>query len=158
DCLRACPQQAIREADGELCTSDACSLCGRGAEVCMAEARQFAGARYSVRELLAEVEKDTVFFDDSGGGVTLSVGGPVSQPAFAAAFLEACRARSIRTAIETCGLARPDVFRSVTDLAGLVLFDLKLIDPEKHRRHTGASNDLILANLEDLVARGRPVT
>src|SRR5215831_17921551 len=65
DCLRACPQQAIREADGELCTSDACALCGRCAEVCMAEARQFAGARYSVRELLAEVEKDVVFFDDS---------------------------------------------------------------------------------------------
>lgn len=124
----------------------------------MAEARQIAGKRYGVSELLAEVERDLVFFEDSGGGVTLSGGEPVAQPAFTAAFLAACRVRGIRTALETCGFARQDAFRSVALLADLVLFDLKLVDREKHRLYTGVPNDPILANLEDLVARGRPLT
>jgi pyruvate formate lyase activating enzyme len=158
DCAAQCPQQAIHEIDGALCTSDACALCGNCAEVCMAEARQIAGRRYTLRELIAEVVRDLVFFDDSGGGVTLSGGEPVAQPAFAAALLAACREQGIRTAIETCGFAQPETFRSVALSADLVLFDLKLVDAAKHQRYTGASNRLILANLEDLVARGRPVT
>ena len=158
DCAAQCPQQAIHEINGVICTSDACTFCGQCADVCMAEARQIAGRRYTVSELMAEVEKDLVFFDDSGGGVTLSGGEPLSQPAFAAAFLQACREHGIRTAIETCGFAQPGAFRSVALLADLVMFDLKLVDPEKHRLHTGVANQMILGNLEDLVQRSRPVT
>ena len=124
----------------------------------MAEARQIAGLRYTIAELLAEVEKDVVFFDDSGGGVTLSGGEPLSQPLFAAAFLRACRERSIPTAIETCGFAQTEIFLDTAVLADRVLFDLKLVDPEKHRRYTGVSNDSILHNLELLIARHRSVT
>ncbi|MGA2147877.1 MAG: glycyl-radical enzyme activating protein [Bryobacteraceae bacterium] len=158
DCAAECPQGAIHEVDGALCTSDACSLCGHCAETCMAEARQIVGRRYRLSELLAEVERDLVFFDDSGGGVTLTGGEPVSQPAFAAAFLEACRRRGIRTALETCGFAQPDTFRRVALLADLVLFDLKQVDNEKHRLYTGVPNEPILSNLEDLVERGQAVT
>jgi pyruvate formate lyase activating enzyme len=157
DCAAECPQQAIDEIDGAIRTSDACILCGRCAEVCMAEARRIAGRRYSVRELLAEAEKDLIFFEESGGGVTLSGGEPLSQPAFAAAFLRACRAHGIHTAIETCGFAGPDTFRAVALAADLVLFDLKLMNREKHREYTGVSNDLILANLEHLAARAHPL-
>ncbi len=157
ECIAECPQQAIHEVNGVICTSDACTLCGHCAEICMAEARQLAGRRHSLGELVAEIEKDIVFFDDSGGGVTLTGGEPVAQPAFAAALLLACRDRGIRTAIETCGFAQARVFRSVASLAGLVLFDLKLVDREKHRRYTGASNDLILANLEALIASRKPL-
>jgi pyruvate formate lyase activating enzyme len=155
DCAAACPQGAICELGGALCTSDACTLCGTCADACMAEARQIVGKRYSVSELLAEVERDLVFYDDSGGGVTLTGGEPAAQPAFAAAFLAACRARGIRTAIETCGFARPEMFRSVALAADLVLFDLKLVNGEKHRLYTGMPNDAILANLEDLTEQGR---
>ena len=158
DCAAACPQQAIHEIDGTLRTSDACVLCGECAEVCMTEARQIAGRRYTVGELLAEIERDLVFYEESGGGVTLSGGEPVLQPAFAAAVLDGCRERGIPTAIETCGFAQPGPFREVALRANLVLFDLKLVDEAGHRRYTGASNHRILANLEDLVARGRPVT
>jgi len=157
DCARECPQHAIHVIDGIPCTSDSCTFCGHCVETCMADARQIAGRRYTCQELLAEVEKDVVFFDDSGGGVTLSGGEPVAQPAFAAEFLDACRSRGIRTAIETCGFARPTAFQRVALRADLVLFDLKLLDREKHLRYTGAANGLIRANLEDLVARGRPV-
>jgi len=158
DCAAACPQHAIQEVDGVLYTSAACTLCGCCAEACMAEARQMAGKRYSVGELLAEVERDRVFFDDSGGGVTLTGGEPAAQPAFTAAFLAACRERGIRTAIETSGFAQPGAFRSVAGLADLVLFDLKLVDSERHRQYTGVPNGAILANLEELVWRGRPLT
>lgn len=158
DCIAVCPEHAISEHDGVLTTSDDCRYCGTCAETCAAEARQIVGKRYSVSELIAEVERDLVFFDESGGGVTLSGGEPVAQPAFAAAFLAACRARGIRTAMETCGFARPETFRSVALLADLILFDLKLADSEKHAAYTGVPNGTILANLEDLVRRGRAVT
>jgi pyruvate formate lyase activating enzyme len=157
ECAAACPHHAISEVDGVVFTSDACTRCGTCTEVCMAEARQIAGKRYSLDELLAEVEKDVVFFDDSGGGVTLSGGEPMSQPVFVAAFLDACRERGIHSVVETCGFAQPATFRNVASRADMVMFDLKLVDAEKHKLHTGVSNELILANLEELVPL-RPVT
>jgi len=157
ECASICPQHAISEIDGEVQTSDNCDLCGQCVDACMAEARQIVGKRYTPSELVAEVEKDLVFFDDSGGGVTLTGGEPTAQPEFAAAFLDLCRDRGIRTAIETCGFAQPATFRSVAWRADLVLFDLKLIDREKHLRQTGVPNDPILANLEELLRRGLPV-
>jgi pyruvate formate lyase activating enzyme len=108
--------------------------------------------------LIAEVEKDVVFFDESAGGVTLSGGEPLSQPVFVASFLAACQDRGISTTLETCGFAQPEVFQQAALQADFVLFDLKLIDPAKHLRYTGVSNDLILRNLEQLVAGRRPLT
>jgi len=158
DCVEVCPQHAIHAANGFVSTSDACDCCGQCAETCMAEARQIAGRRYTVAELMAEVEKDIVFFDDSGGGVTLSGGEPLSQPNFAAAFLRDCRERRIPTAIETCGFAQPEIFLETALLADRILFDLKLVDSEKHRRYTGVANHSILHNLELLIGRHPAVT
>jgi pyruvate formate lyase activating enzyme len=158
ECAAICPEHAISEVDGVVYTSAACSLCGTCTTVCMAEARQIAGQRYTVEGLMAEVEKDVVFYDESGGGVTLSGGEPLSQPVFVTLFLAACRERGIITSLETCGFAQPDVFQQVALQADLVLFDLKFVDPMKHRQYTGVSNDLILRNLEQLVARQRPLT
>jgi len=158
DCVAACPQHAIEERNGAVWTSDACTCCGQCVETCAAEARQIAGRRYTVAELLGEVEKDEIFFDDSGGGVTLSGGEPLSQAFFVAAFLRGCRERGIRTAMETCGFAPPETFLATAPLADEILFDLKLIDAEKHRLHTGVSNHLIRRNLEALIARGCAVT
>ena len=158
DCAAACPQHAIGEIEGTLHTSAACALCGVCAEACMAEARQIAGRRYTLKALIAEVERDLIFFEDSGGGVTLSGGEPTAQPVFAASFLNECRHRGIHTTIETCGFAQPDEFRSVALLADLVLFDLKLVDSARHRQYTGVPNQPILRNLEDLLVRRRPLT
>ena len=158
ECGAICPEHAISEIEGVVHTSDACTLCGTCTTVCMAEARQIAGQHYTVEELIAEVEKDVVFFDESGGGVTLSGGEPLSQPVFVTLFLAACRERGIFTTLETCGFAQPDVFQQVALQADLVLFDLKFVDPAKHRQYTGVSSDLILRNLEQLVARQRPLT
>ena len=158
DCLAACPQHAIEQVDGIVRTSALCRRCGQCTQVCQAEARQIAGRRLTVPELIAEIERDLVFFEESGGGVTLSGGEPLAQPRFVSALLAACRDRGIPTVLETCGYASRDVFLTVALAADLVLFDLKLMDPLKHKRYTGVSNRRILANLKELVARGRPVT
>lgn len=159
DCVPACPEHAIERVDGIPRTSlDVCRRCGQCRESCPAEARRIAGRRITLRGLIAEIEKDLVFFEESGGGVTLSGGEPLSQPRFVSALLRACRERGIHTAIETCGFAPSSPFLEAALLADLVLFDLKLMDPEIHKRFTGVSNARILANLEALVARGRAVT
>ncbi len=157
ECIAACPEHAIEERDGKLRTGDTCKRCGHCLEFCMAEARQIAGRPCTVEELLREVERDLIFFEESGGGVTLSGGEPLSRPQFVSAFLRGCRDRGIPTAIETCGFAHPDVFLEVASLAGLVLFDLKLVDPEKHRRYTGVANSGILRNLEALARLRHPM-
>ena len=115
-----------------------------------------AGRRVTLPELIAEIERDLVFFDESGGGVTLSGGEPLSQPRFVSALLGACRDRRINTVLETCGYAHPDTFMAVARRADLVLFDLKLMDPAKHRRYTGVANREVLRNLEALAASGHP--
>ena len=108
-------------------------------------------------EVMRVVERDLVFYEESGGGVTLSGGEPLLQPAFARALLEACRTRGIHTVVETCGMADRNVLLEVAERAGLVLYDLKVLDAEKHRRYTGAPNDRILDNLRVLAISGRPL-
>jgi pyruvate formate lyase activating enzyme len=90
--------------------------------------------------------------------VTLSGGEPLAQPRFVFALLGACRDRGIPTVLDTCGYAPSGVFLSVALAADLVLFDLKLMDPARHKQYTGVSNRRILGNLKELVARGRAVT
>ena len=158
ECVGACPQHAIEFTRGAIATSEDCTRCGACAEICMSEARQIAGKRYTLAELIAEIEKDVVFFDDSGGGVTLSGGEPLGQPRFVSAFLRECRLRGIHTVLETCGFGQPDAFLEIALLANEILFDLKLPDAEKHCRYTGVPNNPILRNLESLVARRHPVT
>jgi len=158
ECLAACPHRAIEERNGIMHTTAACRYCGTCAGVCAAEARQLAGRTVALDDLLADIERDAIFFDESGGGVTLSGGEPLAQPRFAAALLAACRKRGIDTTLETCGYAPLAVFLEVALPADTVFFDLKLMDGEKHRRYTGVSNGPILRNLEQLVRWRHPVT
>ena len=158
DCAAACPHHAISESGGVPITSAACHLCGVCTEACAAEARQIAGRRVTLPELVAEVKRDQVFFEESGGGVTLSGGEPLAQSRFVSSFLGACRREGIHTVLETCGYVYAETFRQVAYQADLVYFDLKLIDPTAHHQRTGVSNRLILHNLQGLAASGRPVT
>jgi pyruvate formate lyase activating enzyme len=110
-----------------------------------------------VWEVMSEIQRDVIFSDQSGGGATFSGGEPLAQPRFLASLLDACRAKRIHTVVETCGLAKQDVVLELSDKAGLFLYDLKILDPEKHKKYTGVSNDSILANLEALAERRRRV-
>ena len=115
------------------------------------------GERISVADVLGEVEKDRVFYDQSGGGVTFSGGEPFTQGEFLLALLAECKARGIATAIDTCGYASPELVRQAASLSDLFLFDLKVIDETLHRQLTGVTNVLILANLQELIQRGARV-
>jgi pyruvate formate lyase activating enzyme len=115
-----------------------------------------AGREMAVSEVLREVERDTLFFDESGGGVTFSGGEPLAQPAFLAALLRACREREIHATVDTSGYAPNEVFSEIAPLADLFLFDLKAIDPALHRRLTGVDNRRILENLRTLDRMRRP--
>jgi pyruvate formate lyase activating enzyme len=108
-------------------------------------------------QAMAEIERDAIFYDESGGGVTFSGGEPLFQPAFLRQLLQACRAHEIHTALDTTGYASPEVIRSVAPLVSLFLFDLKLADARRHRLLTGVDNGPILRNLRELAQDGRAV-
>jgi pyruvate formate lyase activating enzyme len=158
ECAEGCPEHAIEESNGEMRATLRCRRCGTCVDICSAGAREIAGRRATLSEVMSEIEKDTVFFDESGGGVTLSGGEPAAQPEFAEAILESCRARRIHTAVETCGFTSRKTLLRIAARAGLVLYDLKLIDDTKHRRYTGVSNESILGNLEALNESGCTLT
>ncbi len=158
DCVAACPQNAIQHRDRVPHTDLArCTRCGTCVETCAADARAICGRRVGVSQLLSEIDRDVVFFDDSHGGVTLSGGEPLAQPRFALALLRACRELRLHTTVETCGFSPAATFQAVTGQADLLLFDLKLLDRDRHRRYSGVPNDGILRNLEALAGSGRPL-
>jgi len=155
-CVEVCPEGGIGDPAEGLRQSERCTRCGACVEACVGEARRMAGRRMSVAEVVREAERDLLFYEESGGGVTLSGGEPVSQPEFALALLEALRARGLHTALDTCGYAPPEVFARVAAAADLVLFDVKAVDAERHRQWTGRTNEWILENLRALARGGRP--
>jgi len=125
-------------------------VCGECAEACPTGARALVGRETTVQELLAEVLRDNGFYDDSEGGVTFSGGEPLSQPDFLGAMLQACRKRGLHTAVDTCGFAPRAQLLEVARWTSLFLYDLKCMNRELHRRHTGVDNQLILDNLRAL--------
>jgi len=150
-CVEACPTGRLAALDaGAADEAPECALCGTCAEVCPAEARQVVGRSVTVDELLAEILRDRLFFDDSGGGVTFSGGEPLSQPDFLAAALEACTSEGVRTAVDTSGFCRQEDLLRIAPWTDLFLFDLKQMDDGRHRELTGVSNRRILENLAAL--------
>jgi pyruvate formate lyase activating enzyme len=134
-----------------------CTLCGACADACYAEAREVLGREMTVQQVLAAVERDRPFYDVSGGGVTFTGGEPLARPDFLLELLRGCKARGLHTALDTCGFAAPDTVDHVRPYVDLFLYDLKLVDDERHRRATGVSNALVLGNLRALAEAGAQV-
>jgi pyruvate formate lyase activating enzyme len=148
-CVDACPAGAIRPDDGYGLVTDPglCTACGCCVGACLYAARELVGKEMSVAELMRIVRRDRRYYDNSGGGVTLTGGEPLHQCAFVQELLKACKAESIHTAIETCGLAPWDCVASVLPYLDLLFYDIKHIDSDRHRQLTGQTNELILSNL-----------
>jgi len=147
-CLDTCPNSALSHSSkGIAIDREICRRCGECASACPSTALELLGESWTVTDLLNEVEKDRIYFEKSEGGITVSGGEPALQTEFAAAFLENCQQRGLHTALDTCGHCRNESFRRLLPHADMVLFDLKEIDPERHRTFTGSSNKTILENL-----------
>jgi pyruvate formate lyase activating enzyme len=123
----------------------------------MAGARDIIGQEMTVGEVMAEVEKDVVFYDQSGGGVTFSGGEPLMQPEFLLALLNQCRTQQIHTAVDTSCYAEPEIIDKVADKTDLFLCDLKHMDSDMHERFTGVENNLILDNIKHLSEAGKEI-
>lgn len=108
------------------------------------------GRRVTGGEVFKEVKADEIFYKRSGGGATLSGGEPLSQPKFAASLFQLCREAGIHTVVDTCGYAPWSTVKQVLQYADLVLYDFKHMDPFEHKKYTGVSNDLILANVKKI--------
>jgi pyruvate formate lyase activating enzyme len=152
-CTTACPHHAVRPAAEEgPVAPDACDTCGACARACPTGARELVGRTMSVEAVMAEIERDRIFYDESGGGVTFSGGEPLMQPAFLSDVVSSCQASGIHVAIDTCGHVDTAALLDIAHDTDLFLFDLKMLDEERHRVFTGASNARILQNLERLAA------
>ena len=123
-----------------------CIRCGR-CDNCPTGARETIGYEITVSELMKEIRKDLLFYEQSGGGVTFSGGEPLSQGAFLLEVLDKCRKDYINTAIDTSGFCDSADILKAAEKANYFLFDIKFIDSAKHEKYCGAPNDLILKNL-----------
>lgn len=134
--------------------ADACTGCGKCVEVCPAQARSVVGQEMSVPEVMDEVELDRAFYDESGGGVTLTGGEPLAQPEFLCELVKACRDLELHTAVDTSGIAGPKVIEELAPLVDLWLYDIKTVACDSHMRAIGCSNELPISNLRWLVNQG----
>lgn len=115
------------------------------------------GHEYAPEEILAKAEADRVFMEHSGGGVTFSGGEPLMQPVFLLETLSLLRQSGFHTTVDTSGYARRELLQSVMPVTDLFMYDIKHTDPEIHRKFTGVSNELIISNLDMLLAEGKDV-
>lgn len=142
-----------------------CSGCGRCRDlsvnsagfVCFQGAKEICGQTVDTDYVIAEAARDAVFYDSSGGGLTLSGGEPLFQPEFTLELLQKAKENNIHTALETCGFANAGLMQTAAALTDLFLFDYKETDPARHREFTGQDNRLILDNLHLLDALGKKV-
>ena len=153
-CIEACPNQCAVMGENGPCVSERCNVCGTCAEKCPSRARAVIGKEVDYDFILREILKDSVFYQESGGGVTFSGGEPLFQPGFLLRLLDECKRTNIHTALDTSGHAPWEILNHAAGMCDLVLYDIKHIDDEKHMQWTGRGNALILENLERLLSMG----
>ena len=153
NCQEACEEGAILSGTKRIDRAR-CTMCGACVETCNAEALKLIGEELGEDELIAQVSKDRPFYEDSGGGVTLSGGEPLLQIDFLEGFCSRCREQGLSVVVETCGAVPFDAFRRILPFVDLMLYDVKAIDPSLHKAWTGSSNESILSNLEQLRLSG----
>jgi pyruvate formate lyase activating enzyme len=157
-CLDACTNNAIRHTEGEhRIDYSRCRSCGNCRDQCYCGALIQYGESMTLAEVWDVVRRDKMFYDESGGGVTVSGGEPLLHPAFVRKLFELSRQERIDTCVETCGWVDPEALLEIIPVTDHFLFDLKQMDPEVHKKRTGRSNGKILKNAALLIERGANV-
>ncbi len=147
-CVDTCPEGALSFAEsGIRINRKLCRGCGRCADACPSTAMELLGKKWRADKLAQELVKDRAFFENSGGGITISGGESTMQKEFVTELLKILNSRGINTAIDTCGVCSKKVLDAILPHANLVLFDIKLMDSALHRKYTGSGNEQILENL-----------
>lgn len=152
-CVAACPSDALRmTGQGPERDPDRCRSCGACTTACTSGAMERFGDELDAKSVVERALVDRAFFESSGGGVTITGGEPTLQSGFLLEILGLLKAEGVHTALETCGSFPARLVGKLADLVDLFLFDVKHVDPEAHRRGTGADNKGILENFEALLA------
>jgi len=157
-CVEACPEHAITlTPDGIITDPELCKMCGKCAEVCPTKAIEMSGKVMSVNEIMDIIEKERIFFDQSGGGVTFSGGEPLVHSKMLIRLLDECGKRGIHRAVDTAGNVSTETMLDVARRTDLFLYDLKMMDPDLHKKWTNAGNEKILFNLKILAEAGKHI-
>jgi pyruvate formate lyase activating enzyme len=161
ECVKACPENALelrKSGTPEIIINcSKCNVSGNCVSVCPTNAIQFTGYEIPVSQIISEIEKDTIYYEKSGGGVTLTGGEPLYQPEFSAEILKECKKSKIHTAIETSLYCEREILEMISHLPDLFIVDLKIFDADNHKRFTGKSNEIIKDNFSFLAGRGKNI-
>jgi len=157
-CASKCRRGALEVSEVKLTYDRAkCDFCGTCTDFCVNGAREIAGEELTAAEVLREIDKDRIFYEQSGGGVTFSGGEAMCQPDALAELARSCREKGIHVAVDTCGYAPFSSFEKVMEYTDLILYDIKLMDSSLHAEYTGKDSLLILENLKKLDSRGASI-
>ncbi len=157
-CAMVCPAEAVSVSDGKIKTDRLkCTGCRTCTEECLNCARELAGEEYSADKIMDVICRDKTFYSESGGGATFSGGECLAQIEPLTELLKRCRRMGIHTAVDTCGFCEWKDMEATVPYTNLYLYDIKCLDTEKHRQLTGESNEKILQNLRRLKAAGAEI-
>lgn len=157
-CVEVCPHNATVKSGDEIeLLRDLCQGCAECVSACPNDARKLVGRKEGVEDVLKEVKKDGLFYKNSGGGVTLSGGEPMSQPDFTRDLFKRCKENGINTVLDTSGYARSKDWDQVLEYVDMTHFDLKHMEPEKHKEYTGVENEMILKSAEKVASLKVPM-
>lgn len=158
-CIAICPEKAITSTPiGNVINRSRCTVCGICVEHCFAEALQIMGTTKTAYDVLQDIEGDDIFYQHSGGGVTISGGEPFTQAKFTFSLLKLCKERGLNTAVETSGFTSYEIIEACLPYTDLFLYDIKHLDCDIHKQHTGVENSLIIDNARRLAAKGANLT
>ena len=155
-CAAVCPNGAIHMEEGRpTLDAEACVFCGKCTRFCPTGAREVIGQEYTVKELVKELMKDQMFYEESGGGVTLSGGEVMSMDMdYLLAVAKELKRQDVTLTIDTCGFVPYEKFQELLPYVNTFLYDVKVMDPELHKKYMGTDNALILENLVRLAKDG----
>jgi len=146
-CIEACPEGALElREDGMHIDREKCKACGTCEDACPSGAIKVMGNEWKSDALVDELLRDRVFFSTSGGGITFSGGEPTEQAEFVIEVAKGLKAQDIHVALDTCGYCSESIMKRILSVVDLVLYDLKVMDPEKHLKYTGVPLDRVLSN------------